>query len=77
MKADHRVQNAIHEIVRRLVSDYHAQKIILFGSYALGSPHKDSDIDLFILKQTPDSLPERMDQVRRLVGYGNSSRYPF
>ena len=25
-------------------------KIILFGSYAYGTPHKDSDIDLFLLK---------------------------
>ncbi len=26
-------------------------KIILFGSYAYGTPNKDSDIDLFLLKE--------------------------
>ena len=32
-------------------------KIILFGSYAYGKPSEDSDIDLFLLK---DSLKEEM-----------------
>lgn len=37
------------EIVKRL-KPLNPDKIILFGSYAYGTPNEDSDIDLFLLK---------------------------
>jgi len=37
------------EIIQRL-KPFNPDKIILFGSYAYGLPNKDSDIDLFLLK---------------------------
>ena len=37
------------EIIERL-KPLDPDKIILFGSYAYGKPHDDSDIDLFLLK---------------------------
>ena len=37
------------EIIERL-KPLNPNKIILFGSYAYGTPNKDSDIDLFLLK---------------------------
>ena len=37
------------EIVERL-APLEPEKIILFGSYAYGSPTEDSDIDLFLVK---------------------------
>jgi len=40
------------EIVERL-APLGPEKIILFGSYAYGSPRKDSDIDLFLLMDKP------------------------
>jgi len=36
------------EIIKRL-EPLNPNKIILFGSYAYGTPHKDSDIDLYIV----------------------------
>ena len=39
-------------------------KIILFGSYAYGTPHKDSDIDLYIVSNDdfiPQSWKEKME----------------
>ena len=36
-------------IIERL-KPLNPDKIILFGSYAYGKPNKDSDIDLFLLK---------------------------
>lgn len=30
------------------------EKIILFGSYAYGSPNEDSDIDLLVIKNIPE-----------------------
>lgn len=67
MKGDARIQAAIEEIVRRLVRDYQPEKIILYGSYAYGNPDEDSDIDLLIIKDTPDRLLQRMVRVRRLA----------
>lgn len=37
------------EIIERL-KPLNPQKIILFGSYAYGTPTEDSDIDLFLIK---------------------------
>lgn len=38
-----------HEIVERL-KPLEPDKIILFGSYAYGTPNEESDIDLFLVK---------------------------
>ena len=38
------------EIIERL-KILNPQKIILFGSYAYGVPDKDSDVDLFLIKE--------------------------
>jgi predicted nucleotidyltransferase len=35
--------------IQPLVHDYNPEKIILFGSYAGGSPTEDSDVDLLIV----------------------------
>ena len=37
-----------HEIVERL-KPLNPDKIILFGSYAYGTPNEDSDIDLYVV----------------------------
>lgn len=42
-----------NEIVERLKS-LNPDRIILFGSYAYGSPTDDSDIDLFLIKDDLD-----------------------
>ena len=55
-------------IVERLKS-LQPSKIILFGSYAYGTPTDDSDIDLFITKNDLDSHIEAnaMIQLRDLM----------
>jgi len=42
----------LKEITRRIVAKVKPLKVILFGSYAYGKPNKDSDLDLFIIKNT-------------------------
>ena len=42
------------EIVERLKS-LQPERIILFGSYAMGNPTEDSDIDLFLVKDPKNS----------------------
>ncbi len=39
----------IEELGRRIVREFHAQQVILFGSYARGVPSVDSDVDLLVV----------------------------
>lgn len=48
---------------------YEPEKIILYGSYARGTPSKYSDIDLFIIKATNDKPSVRIGKVLRLVDW--------
>jgi uncharacterized protein len=45
-----------HEILKRLLP-LQPEKIILFGSYAYGEPHRDSDLDLLVVTHD-DFLPQ-------------------
>lgn len=76
MTGDPRIQAVIREIVRKLVEEYAPQKIILFGSYAYGQPDEDSDIDLLIIKPTPERFLDRMERVEQLVA-GMHRHIPF
>jgi predicted nucleotidyltransferase len=40
---------AIRRFARRIAERFHPQKIILFGSYAYGTPHNESDVDLLVI----------------------------
>jgi predicted nucleotidyltransferase len=45
----------IKSIVLQIVSRFHPQKIILFGSYAYGEPTPDSDVDLLVVMETAEN----------------------
>ncbi|MFW6225189.1 MAG: nucleotidyltransferase domain-containing protein [Bacteroidota bacterium] len=60
----------ISEIVNKIASGYNPDKIILFGSYATGNPNEDSDLDLFVIKDTDLPRPQRTVQVRKMI-YGS------
>ena len=49
-------QEEINQIVNAIIVGYAPKKIILFGSYAQGTPTRDSDIDLLVIKD--DNLPK-------------------
>ena len=76
MRGEAHVQEVVQEIVRLLVAEYAPEKIILFGSYAYGEPHGDSDIDLLIVKDTTERFLSRLDTVRRLAD-GAHRHIPF
>lgn len=58
-------QEKISEIVSKIVFSYNPDRIILFGSYANGTPNEDSDLDLLIVKNTDMPRPERIIQLRK------------
>src|SRR3989339_806319 len=67
-------QNLIEEIISRILAITPAERIIMFGSAAIGTMTRDSDIDLLILKSAPDNPRRESVRVRRaLRGLG----YPF
>jgi predicted nucleotidyltransferase len=62
------------DIVKKIVSGYSPQKIILFGSLAYGTPTKDSDVDLLIIKDTDKRPIERWMEVKKLLRDPNRMR---
>lgn len=57
----------IQEIADKIVKEYQPEKIILFGSYAWGKPNEDSDVDLFVVKESCENKIERQRKLRRLL----------
>jgi len=49
------VRQKIGEITNKIVKEFQPEKIILFGSWAWGEPGPDSDVDLFIIKETENT----------------------
>lgn len=67
MVKNKRIQKIIAEVVEKIKEEYQPEKIILFGSYAYGKPTEDSDIDLFIIKETKKRRIDRFVEVSPLV----------
>ena len=40
---------AIRRFARQIAERFHPDKIVLFGSYAYGKPHQESDVDLLVI----------------------------
>ncbi|SHJ42488.1 Nucleotidyltransferase domain-containing protein [Hymenobacter daecheongensis DSM 21074] len=61
-------EEQIQAIVRRIVEGYQPDRIILFGSYAYGTPTEDSDLDLLVVKRDAEpSAMARSVAVRRVL----------
>lgn len=56
----------IDYIVQRIVDTLNPRRIVLFGSYARGTPHADSDLDLMVEMETDLSRPYRDMRVYEL-----------
>lgn len=54
-------------ISRCLKTEYHAERVILFGSYARGEATEDSDIDPLIIAPAKERFFERMANVLNIV----------
>ncbi len=46
--------SAIRRYARQIAERFQPDKIILFGSYAYGQPHGDSDVDLLVVMPAND-----------------------
>ena len=57
----------IRRYARAIAEEFHPDKIILFGSYAYGTPHEDSDVDLLVIMPTRDQHDQAVRIVYRLA----------
>jgi predicted nucleotidyltransferase len=48
----------IRAFARRVAERFHPDKIILFGSYAYGTPHADSDVDILVVMPARNQLDQ-------------------
>ena len=59
-----RTLDDIKKIAALIKANFNVQKIILFGSYAYGTPTKDSDLDLMVVMQTDMWPPDQAAEIR-------------
>ena len=59
---------AIAKLARQIAERFHPQKIILFGSYAYGKPHADSDVDLLVIMPAKNMVNQAV-KIRLVLDY--------
>jgi uncharacterized protein len=64
---ERQVSETLPEAVARIVHELRPEKIILFGSYAYGTPTPESDVDLLVIMRTGASGADRSWAVSRLL----------
>ena len=50
--------SAIRRFARQIAERFHPDRIILFGSYAGGTPHEESDVDLLVIMAANDEVAQ-------------------
>ena len=48
----------IRRFARQVAERFHPDKIVLFGSYAYGTPHADSDVDILVIMPARNQLDQ-------------------
>lgn len=61
------VAQTLPKAVKRIADELDPEKIILFGSYAYGTPTPDSDVDLLVIMNTKQKTKDRYLTVGRLL----------
>lgn len=61
------LENELKRVLDILIFQYKPSKIIIFGSLANNKINMESDIDLFIVKNTDKRYWERIDEVLHLI----------
>jgi uncharacterized protein len=49
-------QAAIRRLAQEIAERFQPERIILFGSYAYGQPHRDSDVDLLVVMPASNEI---------------------
>jgi predicted nucleotidyltransferase len=60
--------HAIRRFARQVGERFQPEKIILFGSYAYGAPHAESDVDILVIMPARNELDQAV-RLRLAVDY--------
>jgi predicted nucleotidyltransferase len=58
----------IRRSARQVAECFHPEKVVLFGSYAYGTPHADSDVDILVIMPARNELDQAV-RIRLTVDY--------
>jgi predicted nucleotidyltransferase len=50
--------SVIRRFAREVAKRFHPEKIVLFGSYAHGAPHTDSDVDILVVMPARNEIDQ-------------------
>ena len=61
-------QNIIDEIIKKIFLKFNPKMVYIFGSFAYGNPHEDSDLDLLIIKdEIQNKIKEQIEIEKELL----------
>ena len=63
---DREIMDIVNKYVQVILANYKVKAIILFGSYAKGTNHEDSDIDIAIVSS---DFKDIIDDGAKLIGF--------
>lgn len=63
-KGSHSLDRAIQAMVRRIVRQFHPERVILFGSHARREGGPDSDVDLLVVMPVEGLKHKKQIQIR-------------
>lgn len=61
------VGKSLRPAIKKIVDELKPEKVILFGSFAYGTPNSHSDVDLLVIMNTRASHKDRSWAVSRLL----------
>lgn len=66
---DEQIKNELNTLKNIIIKTVPVKQIFLFGSYAYGTPHADSDLDLYIVLQDSAQIREidAMKLIRKAI----------
>lgn len=62
-------QAAIDDVVNQIIEKFKPIKIILFGSYAYGTPSQVSDVDILVIIDSPLKENDLSKKIRQSIEY--------
>jgi len=57
----------LSDMTRRIVEKFQPHQVVLFGSYAYGTPHLYSDVDLLVVMDSDESMVQRIRRVAEVA----------
>jgi predicted nucleotidyltransferase len=63
-------RDTIRAFVGEVARQFHPQRVVLFGSYASGKPHADSDVDLLVIMWHKGHAAVQAAEIRKRLRAG-------